>query len=405
MTQTRRALVFSLLLLACSSNQQPAPEITIAEHAHHLTGAPNEYDPLLAAIGSAHLVLLGEATHGTHEFYAERAEITMRLIREKRFTAVALEADWADAARVDRYVRGTSDDRNAIEALGNFDRFPRWMWRNREFAELVEQIRRHNDALPAGAIKTGVYGLDLYEPDESRVAVDRHLRAIDPAFAEQIKKQPIAKWVDLIRAREGQVKNQAMLDELFSAEQNARVVANGSRETSWNERDRHMVVTMQALQRYLIQRNGHDNIVVWAHNSHVGDARATGRAQYGEWNMGQLVREHWPRGASFTVGFFTHSGTVMAASEWGGQPRVQNLQTSIRGSHGAIFHATGLPRFYVILSEVETRAVRTPRLQRAVGVIYLPANEYQAHYYTATLREQFDAAIHIDATKAVTPLD
>lgn len=208
----------------------------------------------------------------------------------------------------------------------------------------------------------------------------------------------------MIRAREQQATDKRALDELFSAEQNARVVENGSRETSWNERDRHMVVMMQALQRYLMQRNGHDHIVVWAHNSHVGDARATGRAQYGEWNMGQLVREHWPRGNSFTVGFFTHSGTVMAASEWGGNPRVQNLQLSMRGSHGAIFHETGIPAFYVILSEVETRFVRTPRLQRAVGVIYLPQNEYQAHYYTATLREQFDAAIHIDATRAVTPL-
>jgi erythromycin esterase-like protein len=288
------------------------------------------------------------------------------------------------------------------------------MWRNREFADLIETIRQHNDALPPGTIRTGVYGLDLYEPEDSRLAVDRHLRALDPAFADTIKRQPITKWVALIRAREQKATDKHTLDELFSAEQNARVVENGlefnreeklGRQSTWNLRDRHMVIMMEALQRYLFQRNGHDNIVVWAHNSHVGDARATGRSRFGEWNMGQLVREHWPRGASFTVGFLTNTGTVVAASQWGSEGHVQELQPSLRGSHGAIFHNTGIPRFYVILSEIEHRFVRAPRLQRAVGVIYLPADEYAAHYFTATLREQFDAVIHLDATTAVTPLD
>ncbi|HYH07079.1 MAG TPA: erythromycin esterase family protein [Thermoanaerobaculia bacterium] len=372
-----RPLLLLVLALACSSTPPEAPP-NLAAHAHRL----DDYTPLMRAIGDAHLVLLGEATHGTHEFYVERAKITQQLITEKKFTGVALEADGSDAERIDRYVRGESTDRSAAEALRGFEDFPRWMWRNQEFADLVEWIRRHNDSLPANEPKVGVYGLDLYGLEESRAA----LKALaSPRNA----------------------------DEQFAKEQHARVVKNAEeyyREeqrgvvSTWNLRDRHMVETMAALQQFLIQRNGRDHIVVWAHNSHVGDARATSRARYNEWNMGQLVREHWPRGASFTVGFTTHTGTVMAASEWGGAPRVQQLRESMRGSHGALLHETGLARFYLILSEIEERAVRTPRQQRAVGVIYLPFQEATAHYFAATLAEQFDAVIHIDETTAVTAL-
>jgi erythromycin esterase-like protein len=370
-----------LLALACSSQTPPEPELasSLVEHAHPITN----YDPLMKAIGDAHLVLLGEATHGTHEFYAERAKLTQRLITEKKFTGVALEANWNDAARLDRYVRAQSTDRTAIEALGNFDDFPRWMWRNREFAELVEWIRTHNASLPADAVKVGIYGLDLYGHDESRAALKNAPPAANP-------------------------------DERFALEQHARVVKNAEeyeREerrgvlSTWNIRDRHMVETLAALQQFLMKRNGRDHIAVWAHNSHVGDARATGRAKYGEWNIGQLVRERWPRNVSFTVGFTTNTGTVMAASEWGGAPRVQHLRPSMRGSHGAILHELGMPTFYLILGEIEARAVTTPRQQRAVGVIYLPFNEATAHYFTATLREQFDAVIHIDKSTHVNPLD
>lgn len=406
----RVVLLPLLLALACNTATAPEP---VDLRPHPLTGDANDYDPLLQAIGDAHLVLLGEATHGTHEFYVERTRITQRLIREKRFTALALEAEWADAARVDRYVRGQSSDRSAAEALSGFEDFPRWMWRNEEFASLVEWIRQHNQSLPANAIKVGVYGLDLYGLEESREAVQRHLAAIDPQFAAQVRKMKVPQQVEAIRERRMKATDKRTLDELFYAEQNARVVRNAEeyyREQSrghvstWNLRDKHMVATMDELQRYLLQRNGHDNIVVWAHNSHVGDARATARARFGEWNMGQLVREHWPEGVSFTVGFMTNSGTVMAADAWDSPPRVQQLRPSLRGSHGAIFHEVGIPRFLVILDEVEARAVRTPRQQRAVGVVYMPQAEMQAHYYTATLREQFDAVIHIDETRALTAL-
>ena len=404
-------LLALLSFLACTS-APTAPETTssLAAHARPI----GNYDPLFAAIGNAQMVLLGEATHGTHEFYTERARITQRLITEKQFTGLGLEADWTDAARVDRYVRGNSNDRTAIDALGGFERFPRWMWRNREFADLVEWIRRHNDALPAGAPKVGVYGVDLYGHEESRPAIQEHLRAVDPEFAAQVAKMKPKAQVDAIHERYLAATDRRQMDELFYAEQNARVVRNGEeylREqrrgvvSTWNLRDRHMVETMAALQAYLIKRNGRGHLVVWAHNSHVGDARATGRARYGEWNMGQLTREHWKPGASFNVGFTTHTGTVMAAHEWDSEPEVQQLRPSMPGSHGAVFHELGIPSFYLILSEVQARFVRTPRQQRAVGVIYLPNQEATAHYFSATLAEQFDAVIHIDQTRALEPLD
>ncbi|HEY0157746.1 MAG TPA: erythromycin esterase family protein [Thermoanaerobaculia bacterium] len=372
-------LLLVLLFLPACSTAPPDPPPALAEHAHPL----ENYDPLIRAIGDAHLVLLGEATHGTHEFYVERAKITRRLITEKGFTGLALEADWSDAARVDRYVRGISEDTTAEAALGGFDRFPRWMWRNREFAELVEWIRTHNASLPANAPKVGVYGLDLYGMEESREALKQLANPTTPD--EQFQKEQ----------HERVVRN---AEEYYREEQRGRV-------STWNLRDRHMVATMAALQKYLMRKNGRDHMVVWAHNSHVGDARATSRARFQEWNIGQLTRENWPTGASFTVGFTTHSGTVMAAHEWGGEPEVQQLRPSMRGSHGAIFHALAIPSFYLILKDVEERTVTTPRQQRAVGVIYLPMHEATAHYFTATLREQFDAVIHIDQTRAVQPLD
>jgi erythromycin esterase-like protein len=395
------ATIVALAFICCTASvPDEAPAPTLAPHAHPLTGAATDYDPLIRAVGRSSVVLLGEATHGTHEFYVERTRITQRLIREKAFTALALEAEWIDVVRVDRYVRGESNDRSAVEALGDIKDFPRWMWRNREFADFVEWIREHNKT---AELKVGVYGLDVYGLEESRAAL--------PA---DVLKMPPRKRVAALEARRVGVRDRKLLDELFHAEQNARVVQNAEaynralsrgNTSSWNLRDRHMVVTIDRLQRYLLQRNGTGRIVVWAHNSHVGDARATSRARYGELNMAQLVREHWPEDASFTVGFMTHGGEVMAADLWDGPPSVQQLRPSLPKSHGAILHEVGLPRFLLILSEMEARVVTSARLQRAVGVIYRPMIEYESHYVTATLREQFDAVVHVDETKAVTPLD
>ena len=380
----QRLLLIVVFLARCgSSTPDPVAIESLQAHAHPITGSPADYVPLLSAIGDAQIVLLGEATHGTHEFYAERARITRLLIEEKGFTALALEADFVDAARVDAWVRGKGTDTTVDEALGGFDRFPRWMWRNQEFAELVEWMRDWNAALPAGRVRVGVYGIDLYGDDEAR----QFLAANPP------RNNP---------------------DERFAFEQNERVVKNAAeyhREarrgavSTWNIRDKHMVQTLAAIHEHLVRQHGRSGIAVWAHNSHVGDARATDRSRYGEWNVGQLVREHWPARSTYIVGFTTDSGSVFAADDWDGRGEVKTLRPSIRGSHGAILHAVGPPAFLLILGEVDHELVTESRPQRAVGVIYRPMTEFASHYYSATLSEQFDAVVHIDVTRALAPLD
>jgi erythromycin esterase-like protein len=418
----------------------------VREAAHRLTGAAEDYDPLMDLAGDARFVLLGEASHGTHDFYRERAEITKRLIEEKRFTAVAAEADWPDAYRVDRYVRGVSDDADAVEALSGFKRFPTWMWRNTDVVEFVEWLRAHNDALPQGATKTGFYGLDLYSLRASMEAVLRYLEEVDPDAAKEARaryacfdhsgeddqvygfltaagatrscqEEVVRQLVELQRRaieyaqRDGRVAK----DEFFSAEQNARVVKNAEayyrsmfleEVSSWNLRDRHMAETLDALASHLERQGGRAKIAVWAHNSHIGDARATEMGERGELNVGQLAREHYGRDAVL-VGFATHHGTVTAASGWGAPAERKRVRPALSTSYEAMFHDTQLERFLLTLGENQkvTDALWYPRLERAIGVIYLPESERLSHYFHARLSDQFDAVLHFDETRAVEPLE
>lgn len=438
------AVILAILFIGCASGAGEQTVDVLRERAHAITGDTDDYDALMAAIGGAHLVLLGEATHGTHEFYRERSRLTQRLITEKGLTSLGLEADWSDALRIDRYVRGISTDRSAEEALGGFDRFPRWMWRNREFADLVEWIRQHNAAVVDEKRKVRIFGLDLYGADESLAEVTRHLREVDPALAASTRRSYDcfdryrgnfesygtaaarsrrrsceSQAVDVLESIRSRMtvsppQDRRLLEALFFAEQNARVVRNAEsyyregavgKVSTWNLRDHHMVQSIDAIQRFLLRLNRRDGMIVWAHNSHVGDARATDRAREGELNLGQLVREHWQRAASFTVGFTTHRGEVIAATNWGGKPQRKTLRTSIPRSHGALLHSLGMPAFYILLRDVDHEAVTKPLQQRAVGVIYRPETELASHYFAATLREQFDAVIHIDVTAGLSPLD
>src|SRR5256884_750100 len=301
----------------------------VQEAAQPLKGAATDYDLLLKFIGAARFCLLGEATHGTHEFYRERAEITKRLIIEKGFNAVAVEADWPDAYRVNRYVRGEGDDGNADAALAGFERFPTWMWRNTVVLEFVEWLRNANSSRTE-ASKTGFYGLDLYSLFNSMAVVVNYLDAVDPEaarraryryscfehFGEDSQAYGYAASFDLSRSCEDEAIHQlvelqrrgmAYLSEtdgasFFDAEQNARLVKNAEeyyrsmfrgRQSSWNLRDTHMGDTVSALVAYL-ERNGRaPKIVVWAHNSHLGDARATEMGARGELNLGQLIRQKY----------------------------------------------------------------------------------------------------------------
>lgn len=413
--------------------------------AHPLTGAAGDYDPLLDLIGDARFVLLGEASHGTHEFYRERAQITRRLIEEKGFAAVAVEADWPDAYRVNCYVRGAGGDRSANQALEGFRRFPTWMWRNQDVLEFVEWLRARNAALPAGREKAGFYGVDLYSLYASVEAVLGYLEKVDPQAAERARyryrcfehfgedpqaygyvaglgihesceEDVVRQLVELRRhaaeyaSRDGRVA----ADEFFYAEQNARLVKNAEeyyrsmyrgRVSSWNLRDRHMAETLNALVQHLGKTQREPKVAVWAHNSHLGDARATDMGRRGELNIGQLVRELYGRKAVL-VGFSTYTGTVTAASDWGAPAERKRVRPGLPGSYEALFHQVGTPRFLLTLRRGRAaEELRDSRLERAIGVIYRPDTERISHYFHARLPEQFDAVLHFDETRAVEPLE
>ena len=421
-----------------------SPVDVIRRRAIRLGGDPAQYDSLIHAIGDARIVLLGEATHGTHEFYRERAFITRRLITEKRFDAVAVEADWPDAYRVNRYVRGVGADHDAVESLSDFGRFPTWMWRNAEVLDFIGWLRTHNEGRPTDD-RAGFYGLDLYSLRASMEAVLRYLDTVDPAAArrarhryacfdqfgdrlndyaytagrglESCESQVVTQLLELQRARaEYASRNGGVAaDEFFFAEQNARLVRSAEeyyrtmfrgRVESWNIRDRHMASTLKELTKFLSRPDRPARIVVWAHNSHLGDARATEMGQAGELNVGQLVRSAYGTD-SFLVGFTTDHGTVTAAPDWDEPAQRRHVRSALPGSYERLFHETGVPRLMLPLRfDAELAAVLSPpRLQRAIGVVYRPETERQSHYFHARLADQFDFVLHFDETRAVEPLE
>jgi erythromycin esterase-like protein len=415
--------------------------------AQPLAGTPRDFDPVVAAAGQARFVLIGEASHGTHEFYRVRAEITKRLIRECGFQAVAVEADWPDAYRVNRYVHGASDDRDAIEALEDFKRFPHWMWRNADVLDFVGWLREHNDGQANRQGHVGFYGLDVYSLRASVDAVIRYLRVVDPeaarraqaryacfdhfdgdvhtyartaglGLATSCEREVVSQLLELRRSAADYARRDGRVaaDALFVAEQNARLVKNaeayyrtmlGGHVSSWNLRDRHMVETLDALDEHLrAQRGRATKLVVWAHNSHLGDARATEPGRRGELNVGQLVRERHGRGA-LLVGFTTHAGTVTAASDWDEPAERKTVRPALSGSYESTFHALALGNFALDLRTPDraTSGLAVPRLERAIGVVYRPETERQSHYFEAVLSRQFDLVLHYDHTRAVEPLE
>jgi erythromycin esterase-like protein/predicted phosphoribosyltransferase len=415
------------------------PPVRAPDTVRPLRGELSDYDALIERATAARFVLIGEASHGTHEFYRERAEITKRLIAEAGFTAVAVEADWPDAYRVNRFVRGDSDDASAEEALGDFRRFPTWMWRNTEVAEFVTLLREYNDALAAGTAKVGFYGLDLYSLYTSMEVVVAYLERVDPGAAERAREryacfdqfgrdpqiyayeagmagaepceQPaVDQLLELrnlateIAAGVGDIDS----DAHFFAEQNARLVVNAEEyyramfrggTASWNLRDRHMAETLDELVAHLERTSEPAKVVVWAHNSHLGDQRATELAQAGQLNVGQLVRERHGD-ETLLVGFTTYAGTVTAASDWGGAAERKRVRRALPGSWEELLHAREMPRFWVDPADLPGR-----RLERAIGVVYRPETERISHYFHARLADQFDAVIHIDETHALEPLE
>ncbi len=417
----------------------------LRDAAHHLVGAPEDFDALIALVGDSRFALIGEASHGTHEFYRIRAEITKRLIREKGFTSVAVEADWPDAYRINRYVHGRGEDQDAADALGGFRRFPQWMWRNADVLDFIGWLRAYNEGV-SDAQQAGFYGLDLYSLHASMDAVLRYLAVVDPVAAERARRRyacfdhyggdpqeygyaagvglgpscemaVVEQLVELRRSAAEYARRDGRLepDDLFFAEQNARLVQNaeryyramfGSRVSSWNLRDHHMAETLDELVAFHRARGRSEKVVVWAHNSHLGDARATELGAGGELNVGQLVRQGYGHEARL-IGMLTYEGTVTAATDWDQPAQRRVVRPALPDSYESLFHSTGIRSCLLDLTMPDPliEELAKPRLERAIGVVYRPETERLSHYFHASLPKQFDAVLYYDRTRAVEPLE
>ena len=395
-----------------------------------------EFGAFFDRFGDASLVLLGEATHGTSEFYRARAAITRRLIERHGFTLVAVEADWPDAARIDHYVRHHAPRPRPGEP---FARFPTWMWRNQEVLEFADWLRGHNEALPPER-QASFHGLDVYSLTESMHAVVSYLDRVDPDGAAMARRRYgcLSPWQEDpahygkavvyggLHSCEGKAVEQLreMLanrlayvradgEAWFDAAQNARIVRSAERyyrlmyrgsTESWNLRDRHMFDTLQAVTAH---RGFGTKAVVWAHNSHVGHAAATAMGWRGQFNIGELARlAHGDE--AVLIGFGTDTGTVAAASDWGADMKVMTVRPARVDSYEHAFRRTGIARSLTEWRSPGRRdlgeLLRQPMLERAIGVVYRPESELLSHYFEAVLAEQFDAFVWFEQTKAVTPL-
>ena len=429
---------------ASSQKRIPRPELPIAnlirEACQPISDIGEvELGPLLDQIGDAHVVLLGEATHGTSEFYRMRTRITTELVMRRGFNIVAIEGDWPDAAHVDHHVRALDFP---IRDESTFTRFPTWMWRNREVVELIAWLKSHNELIKDPQWRVGFHGLDLYSLYKSLDAVLHYLNDIDPKAAKiareryaclspwerdpalygraaisqgyaQCERPVVAVLRDLLERRLDYARADG--DRFFDATSNAHLVAAAEEyyrvmyyggPASWNLRDQHMFDT---LERLLAFRGPNAKAVVWAHNSHVGDARATEMgAARGEHNIGQLCRQTLGD-AAFSIGFGTHTGTVAAATDWDGPMQIKKVRPSHPSSYERLCHDADVPAFLLSLRYPARDAVRdelaSPRLERAIGVIYRPETELQSHYFQAALPWQFDAYVWFDETRAVLALE
>lgn len=418
------------------------PEL-IHESSEHFTDIDSaNLDGLLERIADARVVLLGEATHGTAEFYDMRARITRELIENKGFTIVAVEADWPDTESIDHFIRGPGHspfDRHKSKAK-SFTGFPSWMWANHSVLAFSHWLKDYNQGLTSADESIGFYGLDLYNMYSSIEAVLDYLQQVDPQAAEVASRSYgcLMPWSDepslysramqsgryhgcgyevnmvLQALRKNRTRYlQRDSRRYFSAVQNARLVSNGERyyrsmydavNDAWNQRDQNMLETLQSILRY---RGPTSKAVVWAHNSHIGDARATSMSEHAEINLGQLVRETFADNA-YLVGFGTDHGTVAAASEWGGPMQVMQVRASHKDSYERLCHDAKADNFLLPLRDpiqALTREKLMPkRLARAIGTSYDSEDELRKHYYKASLPRQFDEYIWFDETHAVKPL-
>jgi erythromycin esterase-like protein len=405
---------------------------------------PEDLDPLVERIGAAHYALLGEATHGTHEYYTWRAEITRRLIRERGFNLIAVEGDWPDCYRLNCYVRGElGSGESAFDVLHTFDRWPTWMWANREIAHLAEWLRDWNADLPEER-KVGFFGLDVYSLWDSMASVTRYLEHTAPELARSARESyacfdrfggdvqdyaRATRWVPAscehevvstllelrrhaaaLRQQDGNVARQAY----FNAEQNALVAQNAEHyyrimvrggPDSWNLRDEHMLLTLDRLMQFHRELGGDSRAIVWAHNTHVGDARATDMTRAGMFNLGQLVRERHGADETVLVGFGSHRGSVVAGRVWDAPMERMPVPEAQADSWEDVLHRTGVgDQLHLLSPDKLPDAWSEARGHRAIGVVYDPRSEAFGNYVPTVLPERYDAFLFLDRTHALQAL-
>lgn len=418
------------------------PAELIKKNLQPLTGQNSDYDSLLKMAENARFVLIGESTHGTKEFYKMRAELSKRLIKELNFTAVAIEGDWSDSYHINRYVNGTNHNGGAIEALENFERFPTWMWKNMEVLKFIKWLRGYNSYDDDNrSAEVRFYGLDLYGMNNSIAAVIDYLDKVDPRAGVRARQRyscldnfipisPRRQIVDdsceekilqqLLELRSKAfeyIKKDGFVaeEEFFCAERNAAVVKSAheyyrslyrGEPSSWNLRDSHMANTLEELAIHLEKVHQKPaKIIVWAHNSHIGDARATEMSEREEINLGQIMRERHGK-ETLLIGFSTYQGKVSAASDWDMPVEHKTVVPALKISVERMLHEAGVKNFILNFRDNKelTKFFDRPILQRFIGVIYQPQTERLSHYYHANISKQFDALIYLDETTAVEPL-
>lgn len=396
-----------------------------------------DLQPLMDRIGDAKIVMLGEASHGTHEYYTWRAKISKLLIEKKGFNFIAVEGDWPDCYRLNRYIKGYDDYKNAFKVLNEFNRWPTWMWANWEIAALADSLKKHNTGLPANK-KIGFYGLDVYSLWESMEYIMQYLRKTDPAalkvaenayrcfepyrkdeghsyarssaFVPELCKTEVVNLLKEIQRKMPQYNTDH--ENVFSAEQNAIVAVNaekyyramiGGGPNSWNIRDRHMGDTLNRLLNF----HGEDaKAIVWQHNTHIGDARATDMAAEGMLNTGELARTEYKDHNVMLVGFGSYKGTVMAGRSWGATMEAMQMPEARKESWEYLLHQEGAADKLLIMNDFsESQILMEHHIgHRAIGVVYNPLHERYGNYVPTLMPLRYDAFIYLDETKALHPL-
>jgi len=405
--------------------------ILVMVHPLHTS---EDLNPLIEDIGNRSVVMLGEASHGTHEYYTWRAALSKKLIQEKNFNFIAVEGDWPDCYRINRYIKGYSDaGSTAEEVLKAFDRWPTWMWSNWEIASLIEWLKDYNKSLPIDE-KVGFYGLDVYSLWDSMKAMMHFLENRDPQTARWVKEaiqcfEPFNEDERMYARHtlhDHGCRNEllALLKEIrtkaqfldgdreagFNTEQNALIAVNAEKyyssmmgfdNESWNVRDTHMMETLDRLMKF---HGDNAKGIVWEHNTHIGDARATGMSKAGMVNIGQLAREEYGKENVYLAGFASYKGTVIAGKEWGAPMKVMEVPEARSGSIEAKLHQQNIDKGYVLFNDELEPLYKKKIDHRAIGVVYNPSHERYGNYVPSVLAERYDAFIFLNKTRALHPL-